>query len=359
MAKGAYIGVGGKARKVKNLYIGVDGKARKVKKAYIGVNGKAQPFYSSSAYGETWTVYNTMPATSVEYQVIALAYGNGMFVGVCGGNEWETNRMVYSPDGINWTRDNNMPSTESWMDVIYADGKFVAISYGVNVGAYSTDGINWTEMRLSRGASWSKIAYGNGRFIAISAAGTYRAYTTYSTDGINWENGGRISSNSSYLWESIAFGNGIFMAVSGNRNNELFNCAISTDGLQWSLIYSDSFCAEDLAYGNGVFVAVGWIENESDYDIMYSQDNGNTWTGLRLSNTSSGERGFKAIVYTGERFVAIPILARENTAYSDDGINWVRGGDIVVQGSPNWTDVVYGDGKVIASTDDVYFAVTE
>lgn len=47
MAKNAYIGVDGKARKVKNIYIGVDGKARKVKKAYIGVGGKARLFYSA------------------------------------------------------------------------------------------------------------------------------------------------------------------------------------------------------------------------------------------------------------------------------------------------------------------------
>ena len=39
---GYYIGVDGKARKIKGGYIGVDGKARKIKKGYIGVNGVAQ-----------------------------------------------------------------------------------------------------------------------------------------------------------------------------------------------------------------------------------------------------------------------------------------------------------------------------
>ena len=40
-----YIGVGGKARKIKTAYIGVDGKARKVKKIYVGVGGKAKLCY--------------------------------------------------------------------------------------------------------------------------------------------------------------------------------------------------------------------------------------------------------------------------------------------------------------------------
>lgn len=47
MAKNIYVGVGGKARKVKQLYVGVGGKARKVKKVYVGVGGKARLVYQS------------------------------------------------------------------------------------------------------------------------------------------------------------------------------------------------------------------------------------------------------------------------------------------------------------------------
>lgn len=63
MAKGAWIGVGGKARKIKNMYIGIGGKARKIKKAWIGVGGKARLFFSSG--GEiakyTGTIENLKP----------------------------------------------------------------------------------------------------------------------------------------------------------------------------------------------------------------------------------------------------------------------------------------------------------
>lgn len=47
---GFYIGVDGKARKVKGGYIGVDGKARKLKKGYIGVDGVARLCWVSSPY---------------------------------------------------------------------------------------------------------------------------------------------------------------------------------------------------------------------------------------------------------------------------------------------------------------------
>lgn len=51
-----YIGVNGKARKVKDIYIGVNGKARKVKKAYIGVNGKARLCYTASGSSNMMTI---------------------------------------------------------------------------------------------------------------------------------------------------------------------------------------------------------------------------------------------------------------------------------------------------------------
>lgn len=47
MAKGTYIGIADKARKVKKLYFGVADKARKVKKVYFGVDGKARLVYSA------------------------------------------------------------------------------------------------------------------------------------------------------------------------------------------------------------------------------------------------------------------------------------------------------------------------
>lgn len=67
MAKSAYLGVSGKARKVMKMYIGIDGKARKVKKVYIGgSDNKARLCWSS---GVTWKKYkcNVYTNTYGEY----------------------------------------------------------------------------------------------------------------------------------------------------------------------------------------------------------------------------------------------------------------------------------------------------
>lgn len=69
MAKGAFFGVAGKARKVKKMYMGIAGKARKVKKAYVGIGGKARLFFSSGAesgvylLGPDWVLHRANPDT--------------------------------------------------------------------------------------------------------------------------------------------------------------------------------------------------------------------------------------------------------------------------------------------------------
>ena len=74
--KACYVGVDGKARKVKKIYTGVDNKARKVKKAYVGVGGKARPFFSAeqalSYYGTVSPLSqakNNLAATTMGYLV--------------------------------------------------------------------------------------------------------------------------------------------------------------------------------------------------------------------------------------------------------------------------------------------------
>lgn len=68
-AGGAYIGVSGKAKKVKSVYIGVDGKAKKIKKAYVGVGDKAQLWWSGG--GATFSFQMFKPSASIYYSFTA------------------------------------------------------------------------------------------------------------------------------------------------------------------------------------------------------------------------------------------------------------------------------------------------
>lgn len=84
MTKRAYVGVSGKARKVKKIYLGVEEKARKVKRGYIGVGGVARPFWS----GDGLTHYGTVtPLSRDRYNLAATTVGDYALFGGGGRND--------------------------------------------------------------------------------------------------------------------------------------------------------------------------------------------------------------------------------------------------------------------------------
>lgn len=100
MAKGMYLGVNSKARKVKKMYTGVNGKARKVKKGYIGVGGKARPFFTGGEleyYGSIKTygwIYDGMGVSSSDHHIIFIGgYNSGQYAR-SDGIAFDTNLII-------------------------------------------------------------------------------------------------------------------------------------------------------------------------------------------------------------------------------------------------------------------------
>ena len=73
MAKGAYVGVDGVARKIKKGYVGIDSKAKKIKKGYVGVGGVARPFFSSDGLEYYGTIE---PLSEARSRLAATTVGN-------------------------------------------------------------------------------------------------------------------------------------------------------------------------------------------------------------------------------------------------------------------------------------------
>lgn len=137
MAKKAYIGVDGVARKVKKMYLGVNGVARKVKKAYIGVGGLARLFFSSGLQGQktVWTGGPGSVSGGVQ-DITCIKYANGYWV--VGGRYFDGSyyyaRIAYatSLEGPWTTKDlwSAPTGTSMYSNIInsidYANGYWVA-----------------------------------------------------------------------------------------------------------------------------------------------------------------------------------------------------------------------------------------
>lgn len=253
---------------------------------FVVVAGGNLVAYSSDA--KSWTKVTGISAvTSTLWHRIA--YGNGRFAVI----PYSGNRAAYSTDGAEW-REAFLPSSQAWNSIAYGSGKFIAI--GSKMGAYSTDGANWTEFALPSMAAWQSVVYGGGKFVLLPVTNTKAAY---SADGINWT---ESVLPTRATWARAAFGDIGFIALKGTSSSDAI---YSADGIHWKKISLPSYAYWcQIAYGDGKFVIA-----------------------LGTSNTTSDS------------------AISNKSAYSADGINWTTAN---LPSTLRWNGLAYGDGKFVA-----------
>jgi len=202
-----------------------------------------------SSDGVNWT--NPAPGLSVQPYVgdVAVAYGNGVFVGAAG----YAADIITSPDGTNWTAQQlytNAFGSVYFRDIAFGNGRFVAVSEAAI--ATSSDGTNWLFDASYHGLQ--SVACGKGIFVAVG----YGVVST-SVDGTNW-----VHRNDAGLGPltDVAFGDGFFVVTTGQEYNTDLPPEsaiwISTDGEQWSRRSSKTARALfQVTFGNGTFLIGG------------------------------------------------------------------------------------------------------
>ena len=184
--------------------------------------------------GREWQQSNSQGLS--DYNIISIAYGNGVFVATRDGHD-----MMYSLNGRSWVE------TGAFINggrVVYANGMFV---WGeATSGSYtfwSRDGINWTEALENHGMQAPlSMAYANNRYVVASNSGLF-----YSDDGDYWEVC-RVQSGSSTTAKrdrcvEVVYTNGCWIVGTANDNG-LAGTGIlkSFDGETYTLatIYNDN-----------------------------------------------------------------------------------------------------------------------
>ena len=145
MAKGCYVGVSSKARKVKKIYVGVAGTARKVKKAYVGVGGVARLWWS----GGTLSYYGTATALSVARLDLAASTA-------------DNSEAVFGGGRTN----NNYNSQSNVVNGYNASLSMTTASSGLQTARY----------QLAAAKSGSYIIFAGGRTGASAVTGRAEAY---------------------------------------------------------------------------------------------------------------------------------------------------------------------------------------
>lgn len=261
--------------------------------------------------GETWVNSSSLPYASQLWS--AVAYGNGVFVAVSGGESGNISATAAtSVDGKTWVA-RTLPAAK-WTDICFGGGVFVAIAKDGRI-ATSSDGIAWILRTPPVNTTLCAITHGYGRFVAVAGGDGPSAVSIVlvSVDGGGtWT---QASMPSASYWGLIAYGNGIFVAVSGLTSSQSA-VATSVDGVTWTqstMPITTTWMT--LAFGAGFFVAA------HNGGFTASKD-GKSWSAVVVpAGASSISAG--ALVYVNGTFVSVPKVAGANAVFvSQDGYLW-------------------------------------
>jgi hypothetical protein len=178
--------------------------------------------------------------------------------------------------------------------------------------AYSTNGIDWNLVSLNFPPY--TLAFGNQKFVTASDYGQ----TYYSTDLINWTQGGQLE----HVVSEIDYVNNKFFAPSEQYITS------STDGINWTTATNIPYIYGNIPiYGAGKYLVV------SNPNYVYYSTDGESWT----QGTSLYANLNKLINYYNGIFTVVNAQTG-STIYSTNGINWSYGQSWPQNGFASYTN---------------------
>ena len=259
--------------------------------------------------GQNWTLTtDSLPATGFT----AITYGKGLYVAVQGGG---STVAASSADGITWVS-RTLPSSASWVDVVWGNGRFIAIADDQTAAAYSLDGITWTALTVGLASGNPKrIAYGHGMFAVTSTDTDAICYSEYGVTA--WAN--QVVTAATGGYNGIAFGNpnrvGEFVAIGTGAATNVANCVLGARTRGRPSIASEKIFAVKLAepgstYASAPTLTVTDPNNVDDVVITVRLGDG------ALGNPTFNNRGTGFATATAE---VNPINSNGNADFFQNG----------------------------------------
>ena len=263
------------------------------------------------------SISGTLPVTCNEVTISATPLKKTLSVrGYSGSNTAVTQ---YSLDNSNWTTFNGS----------------VTLGRNQGQGIYARQVFNPIVVKKITPTSWTNgsfgnystsIAYGNGIFVAVGGTGTNATgYIWRSTDGLNWT---QVYTNSGAGFGDVVFGNGVFLAVARGSSNNQQKILRSSNGSDWTHVATVTTYGSRLAYGNGTWRLS--YQGQTAENYFDSTNNGSSWTDMGKTTYAGWcygngvwANGQGNIIFDGTQFVRSQYVNSIYSIYtSTNGSSW-------------------------------------
>lgn len=263
---------------------------------------------------------------------VDVAFGAGLFVAI--SQSGVGNRVMTSPDGITWTA-RVSAADNTWNKICFSPSLNLFVAVAQSGIMTSPDGIVWTTRVDPDIAQWRDIIWVEelGLFVAVGTLGASRVMT--SPDGITWTLQTAAALN---LWYGVAWSADLSLLVAVGISGAGNRIMTSPDGINWSIGVSPA----DINWrkivwhsGMGLFIAVSnTVVPFSFQDIMTSPD-GINWT--LVANVNDSALNNIAVVDTIVVAIGNTGASSDKVFRSLDGSIW----NVVTASNSAWTGIAY------------------
>lgn len=299
-------------------------------------SGYSVSYFLTSKDGENWnsTYAKANPSLYGRTAYIGrIIWANGMFVAVGGNNSFvedeKTCWIMTSPNGTNWTTQISGPGLALYA-ITYAQGQFVAVGNN-GVSMTSTNGVNWsTSVTTVNGyGEWVDVLYWDGRFVALANTGylNNQSGVFTSTNGLNWEVPDTSITGYRTLRRLTVHGDKL---LATGEQGATFVTSDATNWLPVDVPVSDSYVATTIDGRTLLGGGQGTILNGAE---------GEPWSSFPSYLDGLVPR---AMASDGRSFVA---LGTGPAAWSPDGRSWSTSS---VPGNVFISSAIYARGKFVA-----------
>ena len=259
--------------------------------------------------------------------------------------EYEFEPRVSFSDPPYAQTNNSLAAGASDIGYSSGTGHFYYAVTGTSNWWVSTDGSLWTERNTSASLGSRQWTHFSKDGMLIAGVANNDAIMGFSNDGIVWDTS---NIGTAHPWTGVQLGGSdgkTIMAVADGTAN-IYKATLTTDGTStvvpssWSNTAGASTDIVGIAYGAGKWIAIGKTGTTS-----VSTDNGATWSS-GAAVTLDGTEEYSDIVFGNNCWVA-SLDNADRIIYSADGSTWYDSGLVGDSGREDWK-VAYTQGVFLA-----------